>query len=118
VSSSEDNTCAHHDLHPVMLRMVPGGTQVQVMSPQHKAAPLFGALLALTSCQGIANDAAARPVAGGAWTTVLETDAVTVAIDTASAVRWWNDTYAVLVRSDHLKPRARDGRAWDREVAK
>lgn len=117
MTSGEDNTCARNDLDPVTLRTMHGRTQVEGMSPPLKAAPLFGALLAISSCQGISNDAAARPVAGRAWTTVLETDAVTVAIDTASAVRWWNDTYAVLVRSDHVKPRARDGRAWDREVA-
>ncbi len=81
------------------------------------AAPLFGALLAATACEGGADEAAARPAATGVWTTVLETDAVTIAIDTASAVRWWNDTYAVLVRTDHVKPRVRDRSAWDREVA-
>ncbi len=138
MTSVEDIPHAHNDLHWVTLRMVHGRAQVPVMSPRVRrppgastraplrvrarvVAPIFGALFAVTSCQGIGDDATARAASarphGGAWTTVLETDAVTVAIDTASAVRWWNDTYAVLVRSDHVKPRARDGRAWDREVA-
>ena len=60
-------------------------------------------------------DAAAR--AAIEWTTVHATDALTIAIDTASAVAWFNGTYAVAVRTTHAAPRYHEGRPWDREVA-
>lgn len=51
------------------------------------------------------------------WTTVHTTDALTIAIDTASAVAWFNGTYAVAVRTTHAAPRHHEGRPWDRELA-
>ncbi len=76
----------------------------------------LGLTLAVACSDASAGDAVRVPDSRP-WTRVLENGAVTIAIDTASAVRWWNDTYAILVRSDHVRPRVRDGRRWDREIS-
>lgn len=60
-------------------------------------------------------DAAAHDAV--AWTQVHATDALTIGIDTASAVAWFNGTFAVAVRTVHVVPRYHQGRAWDREIA-
>lgn len=110
--------CAHWRLRPCA-----GGAQVLSVlgSSRPYLVQLAVLLVAGASCasqdeaRDPATDADARDAI--AWTPVHATDALTIAIDTASAVAWFNGTYAVRVRTTHEAPRYHQGRPWDREIA-
>jgi hypothetical protein len=109
------------------LRLRAGGAQVHRVreSPLLYLVHAVVLLVGSSACASpdVASEAAteaateAAALAAIEWSQVHATDALTISIDTASAVAWFNGTYAVRVRTTHAAPRYHEGQPWDRELA-